>query len=250
MIRRKTSWIVAFVTFNFIFTSGGSQSAATNSGPVILELFTSEGCSSCPPADILLSEVMKNDPANIAGMSEHVDYWNSLGWKDPNSAANFAERQNAYAKKLGVNSVYTPQLIVDGISQDVGNNPVAVGKLLKIARSNPPEKLSVSCEAAKNNEISVSIEFDRLQKPGCTAHIVITEDKIISHVTSGENRGKQLKHDGVVRFFSSSDLQGKKEIAIRLSLKSVWKKTNLRVIGFIQEAGPGRIVASGICQLP
>jgi len=121
-----------------ISTSAKSSSGPAVRIPVLVELFTSEVCSSCPPADALLQKL---DAQPIPGeemivLSEHVDYWNHIGWKDPYSSRFYSDRQSAYARRLGLSDVYTPQMIVDGTSQFVGSDEALADKALAEALTN------------------------------------------------------------------------------------------------------------------
>src|SRR5215469_9046466 len=143
-------WILA-VTPQSLRGSDPGSGART---PILVELFTSEGCSSCPPADRFLQTL---DGQPIAGtemivLSEHVDYWNHIGWKDPYSASFYSQRQSAYAKRFGLDSVYTPQMVVDGTSEFVGSNSGLADKAFRKALRVPklPVYLSSTSADASN----------------------------------------------------------------------------------------------------
>lgn len=248
MLFRKTRWSFVTVILGLANFANISNSSASGAGPVIVELFTSEGCSSCPPADDLLSRTLREDP-NIAGMSEHVDYWNHLGWRDPNSAAIFSERQSAYAKKFGLSSVYTPQMIINGTFQEVGNKAPSVKRMLELGLKNRPAPLAMTCETKSLEQLVVRLKLDKFYRTGCSAHISVTEDDIISPVARGENGGIELHHDAVVRHFFTYRLDGTSEVTANLRLQNNWKKKNLKVVGFVQEPGPGKIIASCILRV-
>src|SRR5271154_6605778 len=115
--------------------------------PVLVELFTSEGCSSCPPADGLLMELDRKQPvpgANIVVLSEHVDYWNSLGWRDPYSSHQWSERQDDYGRRFGLDSVYTPQMVIDGSREVNGSDSRAVLAAVQRSAGSPPLPLDIS----------------------------------------------------------------------------------------------------------
>jgi hypothetical protein len=174
-------------------------SPATNARvPVLLELFTSEGCSSCPPADRLL-EALDKQPiadADLIVMSEHVDYWNYLGWSDPYSSPAFSARQQKYAGRLGT-SVYTPQLVLDGKFQATGSDWPEVTEA--ISRAVREAKLPVSVRAVRTeNGGSVHVDANSAGK-SADLYIAIAADHMSSRVLRGENGGKTLTHVAVTQ---------------------------------------------------
>src|SRR5262249_29559436 len=137
---RTTVFLILFLSATLL----GAADLSAASKPVVVELFTSEGCSSCPPADALLKRFDEQQPvsgAQIIVLSEHVDYWNHIGWKDPYSARLYCERQSIYGKRFGLDSVYTPQMVVDGSSEFVGSNTALADKAFAKALGVP--KISV-----------------------------------------------------------------------------------------------------------
>jgi hypothetical protein len=164
--------------------------------PVLAELFTSEGCSSCPPADRLLEQLDLRQPvagARIIVLSEHVDYWNQLGWRDPFSSPVFSRRQEQYARVLG-SEVATPQMVVDGRTAVLGNDPAAVQQAIARAAARPkvPVRLAVSGSG-------VRISIPPLAKGRADVWVAVADDSDASSVDRGENAGRSLTHVAVVR---------------------------------------------------
>jgi hypothetical protein len=161
--------------------------------PVVLELFTSEGCSSCPPADALLIELAKRP--NVLALSFHVDYWDRLGWKDPYSSTEATARQENYAHLLGIDTVYTPQIVVDGSWEAVGSDRAAVERMLDKAEQQPaalPVTLLVDKRQAR---ITVN------SGGGASGSVVLIgfDRRRTDTVERGENSGRTLAHVDVVR---------------------------------------------------
>jgi hypothetical protein len=218
-------------------------------GPLVLELFTSEGCSSCPEADNLLSELGLQYPDSIFCLSEHVDYWNHLGWKDPYSLKVCTERQLAYARKLKLSTVYTPQLVVNGSSEGVGNNISSVSKAIS-ANSHPrPFLLKFTCrESTTKDKLEIEILPFQATKGSLVASLVITDDEIKSRVTSGENAGRTLDHRDVVRQFLTLALPNQnadKPIKLSIPISKPKLQENSKLTIILQEPEMGRIVAVG-----
>lgn len=206
--------------------------------PVLVELFTSEGCSSCPPADRVLAQLEKdqsNNSAEIITLSMHVDYWNNLGWKDPFSAAAYSQRQSGYADKFKLDSIYTPQMVVDGQTQFVGSNLGTANKAITDAA----KTVKTNIELAKETDGKLKIKFaDLPTHDDSYIWMVIAEDNLQTSVKRGENGGRTLDHTSVVREMklvgnlASTDKSF--EIEADYKLQSGWKKDDLKFVVFVQ----------------
>lgn len=223
--------------------------------PVLVELFTSEGCSSCPPADSLLQELdhAQAVPGPVIVLSEHVDYWNHDGWKDPYSSGFFSNRQNSYASHLGLASVYTPQMIVDGATQFVGNDRRLAVAAIEKSRSmvKVPVRLSNVTRYGPDT-LRAHIEADSvsglpLKNP--EVFLVAALDHAESQVLHGENEGRRLTHVAVVLTLTKVGvLANGKNFSEDMQVKLVSQHdlSNLRVIAFVQEPGPGRVLGAAM----
>lgn len=213
---------------------------------VIVELFTSEGCSSCPPADDLLAELVSMQPvlgALVIGLGEHVDYWNRLGWSDPFSLALFSDRQNAYAANARTNSIYTPQMIVDGGPGFVGSErDEAIGAITAAARiPKTPMRLAWSTTVPSSVDVAVSgIAKD------VDVRLAIVESGLATDVKQGENAGRRLRHSAVTRVLrrlGATDRGGAFSMSVPIVLAPAWTREHVTIVAFAQLRGPGRIVS-------
>jgi hypothetical protein len=230
---------------------------ATNSSirAVVVELFTSEGCSSCPPADALLKKL--GEQASVPGveiipLEEHVDYWDHLGWKDAFSSSAFTERQNDYAGKFGNSGVYTPQMVVDGQTEFVGIRSREAKEV--ILRASAAPKLIINLVQRPSSE-SGKAAFD-IRITGFSAlpvgkeaelWIAITEKDLYTDVKAGENSGERLQHAPVVRSLHKLDtFRGSADFSAHSSLKleSNWQRTNLTFVAFAVERGSRKIIGA------
>ena len=211
---------------------------------VVVELFTSEGCSSCPPADELLGHLRQDLSAKniqVIPLGFHVDYWNSLGWKDRFSSADFSQRQEEYAKSLKVDGPYTPQMVVDGSSEFVGNSSGQAQREISQAASQP-ELAAVKISAVSPDQLAVQVKANSSSNPG-NVMLAITEDNLATNVGAGENGGRTLHHAAVVRELRQLGQlrNGSFEANVPLRLEKEWKREDLRAIVFVQEGPSGKI---------
>jgi hypothetical protein len=243
-------FVLSFVIMNPIARAADTSSNSTT--PVLVELFTSEGCSSCPPADRLLQELDSKQPisgAQIIVLSEHVDYWNSLGWKDPYSSRFFSDRQSAYGDHFDLATVYTPQMIVEGETQFTGADAREANESIRKASSEQKIPVRISSVVAQNGELRAHIETGA---GSGTVYVAVALSHAESQVLRGENGGHRLSHVAVVQSLSKVGELGGKTFAkdVEVKIPSGTDVANLRVVAFVQEIGhesaPGKILGSAL----
>ena len=224
--------------------------------PVLVELFTSEGCSSCPPADALLLKMDSSQPvrgAQLIVLSEHVDYWDHDGWKDPNSSAALTERQAAYEHALKLETPYTPQFIVDGNREMQPDNPQQVGKMFHEAAAAPKIPVSigeVSVDTANSSILRTHIAADGSSDTNdADIYVAVALEHVESQVLHGENGGRHLTHVAVVQQLTKigSLRKGKSfDQTVQLKIKPGTDLKNVRIVAFVQEPGPGRLLGAAL----
>ncbi len=235
--------LVAILALTLLATS---SPAATQATPIVVELFTSEGCSSCPPADALLTKLRQAgavDGAEVLILGEHVDYWNRLGWTDRFSSAALTQRQADYARRFDLNSSYTPQMVIDGHTELVGNDEHGVRRQLSLAAHTPkPVQIKLSWSGDSQLQVDVSGTEEKDGK----ILLAITEDGLSTQVGSGENGGHTLRHSGVVRELREigSLRHGQFSSAVKAARHSDWKTENLRAVVFVQKPGHGDVTGA------
>jgi hypothetical protein len=224
---------------------------ATPSSVVIVELFTSEGCSSCPPADALLQRInLKQTDAGqlIVGISEHVTYWNSLGWKDPYSLPVFTDRQSVYASRLSPVGSYTPQMVLNGRDQFVGSDVSALEQALrKDARR---EHFGLRIVSSAPAAAGLDVKFALTGNPSAPLDIiaVLADDTDRSSVLRGENSGRQLQHVSVARSMTRvATVRDDGEQSVHVSFPEGFSASNgegHHLILFAQEQRQGAILGA------
>lgn len=243
--------------------SESNPGAAGGRAPVIVELFTSEGCSSCPPADALLARMDETQPvdgAEVIPLAMHVDYWNYLGWSDPFSSREFSERQGEYAAAYKKDGVYTPQMIVDGVKEfSGGNERTALQSIAAAARERKAQVTIAHLPGRDEGDdvFGLSVELDKFPKQteGDPVYVLlaVTEGGLSSDVSRGENTGRRLKHAGVVREIKQlgilPEASGPFRVETGIRIRKDWRRENLRAVVFAQERGTRRMLAAASFKL-
>jgi hypothetical protein len=237
------------VAIMFLFFISSVPGIAQN--PVVVELFTSEGCSSCPPADAVLMQLSQQPMQNGAELillGEHVDYWNYIGWTDRFSSSQFSQRQSEYGKALGA-SVYTPQMVIDGQTQFVGNDTDQVHRAIAEAEKRAkPAQVSLSWEG--NGRLRVAVQSSGAVKGNVL--MAVTEDGLNTAVAKGENGGRTLHHAAVVRQLREIGTlsNGSFESTVDVARNTAWNAENLKVAVLVQERKSMKILGASVTAWP
>lgn len=225
--------IMTGLSFSINGNNAEKSQGITDKGFALVELFTSEGCSSCPPADELAIELSKEYPSNVYFLTYHVDYWNYLGWKDKFSKASFTERQKQYATAFNLNSIYTPQAVINGRKEVVGSDQNRLQKaIMEELKSKPIIDLSISAKLTGNN-ISVSYKTQLSDK--YLLNFALAQLHAETAVKRGENNGRYLKHINVVREFHTIALIQKAEGELDFKIPVGLSANEIKVVAFIQD---------------
>ncbi|MEZ5344156.1 MAG: DUF1223 domain-containing protein [Pyrinomonadaceae bacterium] len=249
---------VLLLVFSLIISACGARTAESQSfagkrfsetenskTPVMVELFTSEGCASCPPAERILAKLQIEQPfeqAEIITLALHVDYWDDLGWKDKFASPLFTQRQRVYDRKFRTGQIYTPQMVVDGIHEFVGSNFEKAEKAIRKAAGAEKARIGLQLTGDKL-EIDIS---DIPKHDDASVYLALAEDDIKTDVKGGENAGKNLRHVSVVRSLRGLSLIGesdtKLQTEVNLQIGKDWNRSSISAVVFIQENRSRRIL--------
>ncbi len=236
-----------------LFLLAGCALARAQKTPILMELFTSEGCSSCPPADNWVERLDAAQPlagAELIVLSEHVDYWDHDGWKDPYSSAQWTARQKGYVTMLGLSDAYTPQIILDGNVEVRPANAQQTKQSLEKAAGAQMMAVRIGGAALASGELTGRVEADGgAQKHSGEVYVAVALDKTLTDVLAGENDGKKLTNVAVVKdLVKIGKLEKGKNFdqAFRVKLWPGADAGNMRVVAFVQEPGQGKILGAGM----
>ncbi len=228
----------------------GSDPPSHPTGFAVVELFTSEGCSSCPPAERLAGELIddartRNRPVYM--IAYHVDYWDRLGWKDRFATPEHTQRQQAYARAWRDGRVYTPQMVVNGRVGFIGSSSRQAKREIDAALSKPAEgTLKLTAEPVKqgaSTRIVVELTTPSTTEP-LELTVVLIEHGVMTQVKRGENRGRTLKHDGVARVVSTCPIAAGEPVEVKLAVPVDVDPARASVIAYVQRAGSRVVIAA------
>jgi hypothetical protein len=236
--------VFAVLTFLFAAASLAAPPVQADGGKVVVELFTSQGCSSCPPADEYLAELAKRD--DVIALSFHVDYWNYIGWSDPFSSREATERQRAYGRTMGKSYVYTPQIVVDGRAETVGSNRHEVANLISMAGAAP--KIPISVDHPPDGTAVLRLPETR----GVAADIWVGfyDDRHRTDVLRGENRGRTIANANVVRSIRRVMRWSGEKAEHPVDLKALGAAGRNGCVVIVQTARNGPVLAAVAFALP
>jgi hypothetical protein len=221
----------------------GKEVQGKYSPVAVLELFTSEGCSSCPPADRLLPELVKTDTGVIA-LSFHVDYWDRLGWKDPYSKAEFSERQYNYVEQMNLQSAYTPQLVVNGEYELVGSNhSQALAAIQKALKEKAAVALTVSDVTLKDKQLSFIVSANG-KTENMKLQAALVQQQASTAVKAGENRGAKLSHINIVRSLITKDASA--STSFEFTMPANLATGNWRLVVYTQQEKDLKITGAAV----
>ncbi|SHN25927.1 thioredoxin family protein [Chitinophaga sp. CF418] len=235
--------MAAFVSVSNERVMKDVQKAKDSKGFAVVELFTSEGCSSCPPADALLERIQQdNENKQIYIMAFHVDYWDHQGWRDRFSDHRYSERQQQYAGWFGLSTVYTPQVVINGEREFVGSNAGAIVKAISNGlEDGSTDSVSLHAKIGKG-KLYIEHEVPGIQKDAELV-LALVEKEAQSNVKAGENSGRKLSHVQIVRQLAVVDANSSKEVEMKLP--EGFSENGWELIGFVQRNADGHITAAG-----
>jgi hypothetical protein len=226
----------------------GKQNTPAANGFVVLELFTAEGCSSCPPADEAMIQLAKDYPENVYILGFHVDYWNYIGWTDPFSSEAFSERQKSYADKLNTKGVYTPQLIINGNKQFVGSNKSQVNLAIR-AELDKNTNTAISLSANKESDDRIQVKYttkgDResvLRES--VLNIALIQLEATTNVKRGENEGRLLHHINIVRELKTIPAKRNTNGTVTFAIPPGLTVKEVELIAFLQNKNDWQITGA------
>ena len=238
---------IGLITAVLLFFSSGFKSMPVNENDpakanefAVVELFTSEGCSSCPAADEALAAISQEYKGNVSVLEFHVDYWNRLGWKDEFSSAAYSERQRKYASALGLDGVYTPQVVINGREEFVGSDVDRLHKSVKQQLAVAGNQ-SIGITVAAISQHTLEVAYEKAVGSNTMLNIALVQLHATTNVKRGENGGRQLSHINIVRDFKTvMNEKGK----VMLSIPAGLTANECKLISYLQDGQTLKILGA------
>lgn len=246
--------LLPFLSSIFLLASCQSQSTSpkmtkpvdSSKGFAVIELFTSQGCSSCPPADELLGKEIaaaQKAGTKLIALSFHVDYWNRLGWTDPFSQHQFSQRQYGYSAKMKGDGVYTPQAIVNGQTEAVGGNKTKIESLIREGLAKKPEAtLNIISVEKTGNQLKIAYQYTG---PIADLHIAVVEKQVSTPIKAGENGGRTLTNFNVVKSWKYVPAESG-SYSLETEMPAGYNSSDYTVVLYAQEKDYGKILAADV----
>jgi hypothetical protein len=241
-------FIIAMALLSVAFINKGKVKQATitnGEGFAVIELFTSEGCSSCPPADELLAKIQKETTGKpVYILAYHVDYWNRLGWKDVFSKAEYSQRQSTYSKWLKLSGVYTPQAIVNGQTEFVGSAQGTLHNAINAGLKNEAKAQIILSNVVVNGHIATLKYNATGYADNTTLQVALVQKSAVSHIKTGENGGRTLSHIQIVNELKGIPLSKNKPGETTINLPGSFTSAGFELIAFLQNNATGQITGA------
>ncbi len=226
-----------------IIHTKNKETKSTSNGFAILELFTSQGCSSCPPADALMGKYVLGNNPNIIPLSFHVDYWNYIGWKDPFSKAAFSNRQREYAQLMNTRGSYTPQVIINGKYELIASEESAVqSKVSQELAMQTKENLTISQVIIVDGKLKINYTVNRFTADD-VVNFALVKKKELTAIKRGENSGLKLTNYNIVFDFATKPISKKNDNIIEFEFNNDWIPSDFKIVAYMQSSQNG-IIAS------
>jgi hypothetical protein len=236
---------IAMAALSFTVTGNDNtdeERTDTNKGFAVVELFTSEGCSSCPPADDAAIKLAAEFPDRVYFLGFHVDYWDYIGWKDEYAKASYTERQRQYGEAFHLSSIYTPQAIVNGKKELVGSKENQLRAIIK-EQLNESSSANIELEG-KAGEKNITASYTVTNTGKSVLHIALVQLKAVTNVKRGENGGHKLNHINIVRDFKTIELNKELKGAAEFNIPKDLSAKDVKLIAYIQDKNNNRIIAA------
>lgn len=243
--------MIAFTCINTGQQKDGYKSITGINGFAVVELFTSEGCSSCPAADELVAKIQKEDNGQpVYILAYHVDYWDRLGWKDVFGSAAYAKRQNQYADWLKLKSIYTPQIVINGTKEFVGSQENTLRSTIKNNLHKTQNiKLTLSNLQVTQEKVNLQYQTENLVGNNISLVLATVQKWAVTNVKSGENGGRKLSHVQIVRNLQTVSLNGTTNGKAEIDFPADLNADGLVIIAFLQNNTSGEIIAGDKVEL-